>query len=307
MSRKPVLGKGLKALIPESSNPALMSEQTEPTGTSAEGSMWVRSIPVERISPNPHQPRRNFDETELNELADSIKVHGMLQPILVTLRGDGYELVSGERRLRASQIAGLKTVPAILVNPEDPVGSLTIALVENVQRADLGAIELANAYRELKDDFGRKQEEIAATVGKSRSHVANTLRLLELSEPMRDAIAKGAITPGHARALLVVEEPDRQRLFTKMIKNGISVRAAENEAKVLADPDKKRGVGRVDVISEIDDKSIKLILSEMEKAVESALGRKCIIRRSMSGKGTVLLDFYSDRDLESLVEKIRSR
>jgi len=269
--------------------------------------MWVRSIPVERISPNPHQPRRNFDETELNELADSIKVHGMLQPILVTLRGDGYELVSGERRLRASQIAGLKTVPAILVNPEDPVGSLTIALVENVQRADLGAIELANAYRELKDDFGRKQEEIAATVGKSRSHVANTLRLLELSEPMRDAIAKGTITPGHARALLAVEEPDRQRLFTKMIKNGISVRAAEIEAKMLADPDKKRGAGRVDVISEIDDKSIKLILSEMEKVVESALGRKCIIRRSKGGKGTVLLDFYSDRDLESLVEKIRSR
>jgi len=123
----------------------------------------------------------------------------MLQPILVTARGDGFELVSGERRLRASQIAGLKTVPAILVNPEDPVGSLTIALVENVQRADLGAIELANAYKELKDAFGRRQEEIASTVGKSRSHVANTLRLLELSEPMKDAIAKGTITPGHAR------------------------------------------------------------------------------------------------------------
>jgi len=267
----------------------------------------VREIRIEAIRPNPHQPRRNFNETELSELADSIRTHGVLQPVLVCRRAGGYELVSGERRLKASQLAGLENIPAILVNPGDSVSSLTIALVENVQRADLGVIELAQAYKELQNEFGRTQDEIARTVGKSRPHVANTLSLLELSPHMREAVSNGKITAGHARALLMVDKTNRDSLFKRMVNGGISVRAAENAARTLAKRDEKRATGKLVDKSNIEDDSINLILRDMESAVESALKRKCNIQRTARGRGKMVLEFYSDRDLEVLVEKIRSK
>ncbi len=256
---------------------------------------------MSRIKPNPHQPRRSFPEDELKELADSISEHGVLQPLLLKATGSGYELVSGERRLRASQLAGLSDVPAILINPEDEKGSLTIALVENVQRADLGAIELARAYRQLQEQFEVTQEEIASTVGKSRPHVANTLRLLDLPEEIQEAVNEGTITAGHARALLMAPPEVRDLLFRRMIKDGISVRQAEKAASRLKPVVK--AVGREEDAS-AGDPDLDHMLNEMTKGLESALGRKCIIKRTAKGSGKVTLEFYSDSDLRGLVEKI---
>jgi len=219
---------------------------------------------------------------------------------------DGYELVSGERRLRASKLAGLESVPAILVDPEDSIGSLTIALVENVQRSDLGAIELAKAYKRLNEEFGRTQDEIAGTVGKSRPHVANTIRLLELGVPMQEAIESGKITPGHARALLMAPPEVRTTLFERMVREGISVRQAENAARAAT---KSKGNGEdksgTRKISAETDPAVSRMVLEMEKALETALGRRCVITRGNEGKGKMVIEFYSDRDLEALVQKLR--
>jgi ParB family chromosome partitioning protein len=300
MSRKPALGKGLKALIPQAVEPAVTERERPPIPP---GGKWIREIRIATIMPNPHQPRRSFDEDELRELADSIREHGVLQPLLVTAAGDGYELVSGERRLRASRIAGLQTVPAIEVDPENDVGSLTIALVENVQRQDLGVLELARAYRQLRDDFGRTQEEIAKAVGKSRPSVANTLRLLELSEPVQKAIEEGKITAGHARALLMAPPEARRLIFERMMLRELSVREVENAARSVVKKDGEGEGKKADV--KVIDSETKLMLSGMEKAVETSLKRKCRIKRGSDGKGRMELEFYSDRDLEGLVEKLR--
>ncbi len=265
-------------------------------------------IPVSRIRPNPRQPRSDFSRESLQELASSIREHGVLQPILLRALSDGnYELVSGERRLRASEIAGLKTLPSILVDPEQESGSLTIALVENVQRSNLNAIELAKAYFQLNRDFGRTQDDIARTVGKSRPHVANTLRLLELSDLMQKAVSDGSISAGHARALLMVSEDSRNNLYERILKRELSVRQTESAARKIAehksgpDGEAKRGIGGA------DDLSVKAMVREMEKALESSLGRKATIERSAKGKGSLVLEFYDDRDLESLVERLRQK
>ena len=263
----------------------------------------MREISISRIKPNPNQPRRNFPEEELGELADSIREHGILQPLLIQAgSGGGYELVSGERRLRAAEIAGLSTVPSIIVDPQKPGGSLTIALVENVQRTDLNAIELARAYKRLQEEFGRTQEEIAKMVGKSRSQVTNTLRLLELPDDIQAAIGEGSITAGHARALLAAPKDARIIIYEHIIKNSLNVRQAEKAAKSAARTVKTPHPPGVIVTL---DPSIGLVLRDMELALETALGRKVSIIRKRGGRGRMTLDFYSDRDLETLVEKLR--
>lgn len=233
----------------------------------------------------------------------SIREHGVLQPLLVrAVGGDGYELVSGERRLRAAERAGLSSVPAIVVDPKEEEGSLTIALVENIQRADLNAIELARAYLQLQEEFGRNQEDIAKAVGKSRPHVANTLRLLELDESIQDALADGRITPGHARALLMAPVEVRQLLFRRIVDRSLSVRQAERAARSAAKPPKK-AVGKAQETDE--DRTVRHMIGEMEQALETALGRKATIERNRRGSGRVALEFYSDRDLENLVGRLR--
>jgi len=302
MSRKPALGKGLKALIPESAETTLTGQ---PTPRPTQPGTWVSRIPVTGIRPNPHQPRRAFPEAELEELAASIREHGVLQPLLVRPVDGGYEIVSGERRLRAAKMAGLSEVPAILVDPDDRAGSLTIALVENVQREDLTCIDLARAYKRLQDEFGRTQEEIAAVVGKSRPHVANTLRLLELSDPIKDALQEGIITAGHARALMMAPVEARKLIFRRMVSEGISVRQAEKVARDASKPaseTEKKSRRRADE----DNSEQAAMLRVMAKAVETALGRKCVIERGRRGAGRLVLDFYDDRDLERLVEKLRA-
>ncbi len=198
-------------------------------------------------------------------------------------------------------------MPAILVDPEDAVGSLTIALVENVQRADLGVIELARAYKQLQDEFGRTQDEIARAVGKSRPHITNTLRLLDLDNQVQDAIGEGKITAGHARALLMAPPEVRKILFHRMIKDGISVRQSESAARVASKTTDGTTGKKKGKVSADTDRAVAHMVMEMEKALEGALGRKCIITRHEEGKGRIVMEFYSDKDLEALVEKLRRK
>lgn len=306
MPRKPALGKGLNALIPQQerieSGLPLRKDPMSPTVD--QPGTWVREIEISRIVPNPRQPRRVFNEIELEELASSIKIHGILQPILVRSVNRGYELVSGERRLRAADLAGIKTVPAIVISPDDSLGSLIIALVENVQRTDLNAVELARAYQQLQAESGRTQEEIAGTVGKSRSYVANTLRLLELSDSILEALHLGKITAGHARALLMAPQENRTGLFRKILLDGLSVRQAERcskEAVNISDA----GVTRTSTAKTQLDNETERMLNEMVKALESALGRKCRIELRKGGRGRLVLEFNDNRDLENLVQRLR--
>jgi ParB family chromosome partitioning protein len=257
-----------------------------------------------RIRPNPNQPRRSFKEEELEELAQSIREHGILQPLLVKADSNGeFELVSGERRLRAAELAGLTKVPAIMVDPGKPAGSLTIALVENVQRTDLNAVELARAYKRLHEEFGRTQEEIAKTVGKSRPHVANMLRLLELPERIQEAISEGKITAGHAKALLMAPVDVRLIIYERIIKRDLNVRQAEKAARRAPDTG---GVVSTDTIpvGESEDVTLRAMIHDMEMAMESSLGRKVTIQRGNGGAGKVSIEFYEDKDLESLVERL---
>jgi len=255
---------------------------------------------VSRIRPNPDQPRRSMPEEEIGELAMSISEHGVLQPLLVRDIGMGYyELVSGERRLRAAVRAGLETVPAIALDPESPESSLTIALVENVQRADLNPLELALAYRRLQAEFGRTQDDIARTVGKSRPHITNTLRLLELPEMIQGAVADGRLSAGHARALLMAPEHSRVLIYQRIVQNELNVRRAEKVARTAA-----KHITPVEGRAETLDPE-QGVVRDMELALESALGRKVTIERRKNGKGRVSIEFYSDSDLTALVEKLR--
>jgi len=211
---------------------------------------------------------------------------------------DGYELVSGERRLRAARMAGLLTVPAIEVNPEDEIGMLTIALVENVQRTDLGPLELARAYNTLSSEFEITQEDIGKVVGKSRPNIANTLRLLELSEEVQEAIDNGEISAGHARALLIAPTEARKLLFERMKQKTMNVRDLETAARASA---KRRARAAEWVEADAD---AARMAEEMSKRVEENLKRKCRIKRMKAGRGRLTLEFYSNRDLEVLVKKL---
>ena len=226
MARKTGLGRGLDALIPGS----------ERSPAQFELSGGVKDIPVDQILPNPRQPRARFDPAELAELASSIREHGVIQPLIVTQseEGDRYVLIAGERRLLAARQAGLTHVPAISRQASDQQ-RLELALIENVQRADLYPLEAAEAYRQLSEDFGLSQEAIAERVGKSRTAVANTLRLLKLSAPVRQALASGEISEGHGRALLYIDDEQAQADALQVIMEGdLTVRQAENLGRAVA-------------------------------------------------------------------------
>ncbi len=212
------LGKGLSALIP--------------TLTEEKG-LKVKEIEVSEVKPNPNQPRQQFDGEAFKELVESVKKMGVIQPIVVRSKGFEYELIAGERRWRAAKEAGLKTIPAV-IKQADEADSLEMALVENLHREDLNAIEEARAYQELVTRFGLTQEELAEKIGKSRSAVANSLRLLSLPPAVQQLLADGELTAGHARAILAVKDEEKQlRLAEKIISEGLSVREAEKQAQLL--------------------------------------------------------------------------
>lgn len=274
------LGKGLDALIPTGDTPI----------ASAGG---VMQIPVEQIQPNPHQPRIHFNETDLSELADSIREHGVLQPLVVMSVDGGYQLIAGERRLQASKLAGLKTVPAIL-RQATKQELLELALIENIQRADLNALEEAEAYRQLTEDFNLSHEAVARRVGKSRVAVTNTLRLLGVTPAVKQALVDGKITEGHARALLGLSSARAQEsALQTVLKFELSVRQTEGLVKKLggAKPSSKKKTGPSPDVTDI------------EQRLRASLGTKVALRHGKSG-GTVTIHYYSDEELDALLGKL---
>jgi len=272
------LGRGLEALIPRT-----------------EAEAGVVEVPVDRIARNPHQPRARFDDDELAELAASIVEHGVIQPVVVRTRPDGgYELIAGERRVRAARQAGLASVPAVVRDSSDE-GVLELALVENIQRADLNAIEEAAAYRELIDRFGLTHEEVAQRVGKSRVAISNALRLLDLASETRAAIVSGAISEGHGRALAAITVPELQRAVLQVVlQRHLSVRQTEE----LVRRRRTQGLTRTRVPLTPD-------LQDLEAQLRGLLATKVGIARSRRG-GRLVIEFYSDEELDRIYTIISS-
>ena len=279
MKKERGLGRGLSALIADDFQLDEKKEQS------------IVEILCSSIEPNQSQPRRVFEESALLELKESIRVHGVLQPILVRERNDGYELIAGERRWRASMMAGLEVIPAIVrfFSDED---SAAIALIENLQREDLNQIEEAYAYRELIDRFGFTQKTIATQITKSRVHVTNTLRLLQLPQPILEWVSTGDLSAGHGRALLGLETEDAQIMGARLsIERGFSVRQTEKWVRnAQAEPQKRK------------TKEKDIHIRAVEEDLENALGRKVRIQTSPSGQGTISLEFYNGEDLQHLIE-----
>lgn len=286
MSKK-VLGKGIGALLGDEGDVDLSS---------------VSEVPVSALKPNPQQPRKEFDETALRELADSIRQKGVLQPILAEPSQDGtYLIVAGERRVRAARLAGLEKVP-VLVRQFSTDEKLEIALIENIQREDLNPIEEALAYRKLMEIAGLNQEQIASRVGKDRSTVANTLRLLKLTEEAQGALEKGALSPGHARAILSLVNPaDQQLLFKRIVEKGISVREAEELAAAFSVGKREAGKARRggQAASSRKDPEVR----EIEQKLIEKLGTKVDLKGN-GRKGRIEISYYSLEDLERLVDLI---
>jgi len=281
MSRK-ALGRGLKALIP----------QVE------EGDGRVQELPINTICPNPNQPRRNFDEDALQELADSIREHGVLEPLIVRPVGGSYEIVVGERRWRACQIAGVTTVPVLIRDLSDR-DAMELALVENLQREDLNPIEEAEAYRRLLDEFGLTQEEVARRVGKERSTVANRLRLLGLRGRSREALEKGEISAGHAKVLLsITSDAHRDAVVRRIVDEGLSVRQTEQLVRRLQQQ-AKRPVPREEREPDLD-----VHWAAIEDELRRVLGTKVNVVHKGS-KGRIEIEFYTEEDVERILNVLR--
>ena len=256
-------------------------------------------VKVTSIEPNREQPRKDFNEEAMGELAESMKVYGVLQPLLVQKKGDYYEIIAGERRWRAAKLAGLKEVP-VVIREYTKQQTMEIALIENVQREDLNPIEEAKAYQRLIQEFELKQEEIAARVGKSRVTITNSMRLLKLDERVQEMLIQNQITGGHARALLTVEEGELQyKLAGKIIAENLSVREIEKIVKSLS---KKKNPKEKNV----EDESLALIFRDLEERMKSAMGTKVSINRKDKNKGRVEIEYYSESELERIVELIES-
>jgi len=307
------LGKGLGALIPEHQQ---FFEQVSEEGATS----LVKLVPIEHLTPNPDQPRKHFSQESLDELADSIRRHGLLQPLLVQeAEPDRYIIIAGERRYRAAQIAGLSQVPVIVRSQEDENTHLELSLVENIQREDLDPIEEAQAYARLMELTGATQERIAQMVGKSRVAVANTLRLLKLPEDMQRALKQGAITSGHARALLSIEDSKPQReLFERIQHENLSVRQTEQEIQkiqfasqnlqvppnqqnehLLSDKSKKRAAlkaARADAV-------LDPLLRDLKQKLIERLGTKVEVAGDLS-TGTITVHYFSQEDLERIFEAL---
>ena len=302
MARKMGLGRGLEALLPDS--------DTDLAGT-ADNSGWLDTpgnknkeqkakyadgvvlISTEKLKPNPGQPRKNFNEDELRELADSIAEHGIIQPIIAADAGDGtYIIVAGERRTRAARLAGLTEVPAIIRGYTNQK-QLEISLIENIQRTDLNPIEEAAAYKNLMDYSNLSQDEVAQRVGKNRSTVANSLRLLKLSADIQKSLEQGSISSGHARALLSLNgKTEREKLYQEILARGFSVREAEKRAAALNNAASAKGKTVPPRDPELDAMQEKFI---------GRLGTKVVIDGDYN-KGRIHIDYYSMEDLERLYE-----
>ena len=292
MPRKTGLGKGLAALIPDTR----VEWQSERETTAPTVQVGVAEVSVNIIQPNPHQPRTVMDESALRELADSIREHGLIQPLIVTQSESGYQLIAGERRWRAAQLAGLATVP-VIVKEAAPQQMLEMALVENLQRADLNPLEEATAFRQLMDEFGLTQEQVARRVGKSRAAVGNAVRLLKLPELVKARLADNTISEGHARALMSLDnEAAILKALTAVTRNALSVRQTEEMVRrILAGPKTKAKKAAVSA----ETRSI-------EDRFRRVLGTKVNLFRSRRG-GKVVIHFYSEEEFDAIYRRIVGR
>ncbi len=287
MAKKTSLNKGLEALLGDVAE----SKNSEKPQKNVKKEIKEKSseILLSQIRANQYQPRTSFDQKKLEELAESIKKHGVIQPVLVRKDGNGFELVAGERRFRAAKLAKLKKIPVVVSNISD-VQSLEIAILENIQREDLNPLEVAKGYQRLKDEFGYTQEAVAKSVGKPRSSVANSLRLLTLSPKIQDEIDKGAISEGHAKVLLSVDGTKADQLLIRIISENLSVRDLEKKITESSPQTTKK------------DKKSRDELN-LESALSSRIGSKVTIE-DKDGKGKMVIKYYSYEELDGIIEKI---
>jgi ParB family chromosome partitioning protein len=286
MIHKKVLGRGLGALIPQ---PRQEAPEVQATPGLAE-------IPISQIQPNPYQPRKTFNEASIEELARSVREHGIVQPLVVTRAGDKYKLIAGERRFRAAQKAGLTTVPALIKEMMQEGDALQIALIENIQREDLNPIEEAMAYHQLHDDFQLTQEEISKRVGKERSTVANFLRLLKLPDPVKKLLASGQLSMGHARALLAIESPKKQeQLADRVVRKSLNVRQTE----LLASESSPK-------TAEKKEKEKDVFTRDAEDKLQRTLRTKVEIDRRRRG-GVIHIRYGSEDELIRVVDELMGR
>jgi len=286
MTKRTGLGKGLESLIPTGKTPPSASPHVHAGG--------LQQVAVTAITPNPRQPRVHFHEGELEELAASIREHGVIQPLIVAPKADGtFILIAGERRWQASQRAGLKTVP-VVVRQANNQEMLEVALIENVQRADLNAMEEAEAYRQLVEEFSLSHEAVAKRVGKSRVAITNTLRLLGLADAVKQALVDGRITEGHARALLALSTHKAQASILQTVLNlSLNVRQTEELARKFS--------GQKPTQAKKPTRNANL--HDVEKRLQSSLGTKVALKHGKKG-GTVTIYYYSDEELDALLEKL---
>ena len=304
------LGKGLDTLIPTNKNvkPAekksAEKSASEPKVVEKVVEKIVEKVVHEeqmmklsKIEPNREQPRKNFEEDALLELADSIKKFGVVQPLVVQKRDDYYEIIAGERRWRAAKLAGLKEVP-VIVKEYTKQEAVEISLIENIQRENLNPIEEAMAYKRLLTEFSLKLDEVAERVSKSRVAVTNSMRLLKLSEKVQQMVVDEKISTGHARALLAIEDPDEQlALATKIFDEKLSVRETENLIRLLKNPKQKK-----------EKKVIEneFVYKDLEEKIKAVMGTKVNINHKAKGKGKIEIEYYSDKELERIFELLMS-
>lgn len=298
------LGRGLNTLIPKA--PIVDEEDVEQVKKKVSRSSKSKkkaepekelTLPIDKIEPNPDQPRNQFDEDTLQELSDSIKQYGMLQPILVTPKDDFYEIIAGERRWRAAKQAGLKKIPVIIKNyTEQEI--VEISLIENIQREDLNPIEEAFAYKRLLEEFNLKQDEVAERVSKSRTAVTNSIRLLKLNEKVQQMVIDDMIQTGHARALLGIEDLEKQyNMAQKVFDEKLSVRETEKLVKKVQK--EKEEVEKTKM-----DKQLEIVYQDLEEKMKQILGTKVSINAKDENKGKIEIEYYNKEDLDRLIDMI---
>ena len=284
------LGKGLDALFPSN-----VDINTLGGDVSHETSEKIIEMKINDIEPNVNQPRKNFDDEKIDDLAASIAEHGVLQPIIVAKKDDYYQIIAGERRWRASKKAGLKTIPAI-VRDYDEKKIREVALIENIQRQDLNAIETAKAIKELMEEHALTQEELAKTLGKSRSAIANTLRILNLDERVQEMVQEGKLTEGHARTLASIESPQKQyKLAMDIINLDLSVRDAEELTKEEKAATKKKSPKK-------ETSKLEIIYKDIENRLKKALETKVSFRPMTKSRGKIIIEYYTSEEIERILE-----
>lgn len=284
----------------ETVNDVQQNRNTDSIDKTSENVSRETFVKTALIEPNPNQPRKKFDEAALQELADSMKTYGILQPLLVRQNGMLYEIIAGERRWRAARLAGIKEIPVIIRNFQNQQAA-EIAIIENIQREDLGPVEEARAYRALIDTYGMTQEEVADKVGKNRTTITNSMRLLQLCDAVLQLLSEEKLTAGHARCLIAVESAEEQeKLANEIVENKLSVRETEKLLKAYQKAKKE-----ADAKQDEREEELNMYLIDLARKLTGSIGTKVKIKQGAKGRGKIEIDYYNEDDLNKIVEKLR--